>query len=45
LKRTNPVEADQLMARAEAYIRQKWDLYEVMATSGEHPSLAATAVE
>jgi pyruvate-ferredoxin/flavodoxin oxidoreductase len=45
LKRTNPVEADQLMARAEAYLRQKWDLYEVMATSGEHPSLAATAVE
>jgi pyruvate-ferredoxin/flavodoxin oxidoreductase len=45
LKRTNPAEADQLMSRAEAYIRRKWDLYEVMATSGEHPALAATAAE
>jgi dihydroorotate dehydrogenase len=25
------------MRRAEAAIRQKWDLYEVMATAGEHP--------
>ena len=45
LKRTNPKEADQLMAKAEAYIRRKWDLYEVMATSGEHPVLAAAAAE
>ena len=45
LKRTNPGEVDQLMARAEAYVRRKWDLYEVMATSGEHPALAATAAE
>ncbi|MEL6961785.1 MAG: pyruvate:ferredoxin (flavodoxin) oxidoreductase [Pseudomonadota bacterium] len=41
LQRTNPEEVDQLMARAEAYIRRKWDLYEVMATSGENPALAA----
>ncbi|MGI9417251.1 MAG: pyruvate:ferredoxin (flavodoxin) oxidoreductase [Geminicoccaceae bacterium] len=45
LKRTNPGEADRLMARAEAYVRRKWDLYEVMATSGEHPVLAAAAAE
>ena len=45
LKRTNPGEADRLMARAEVYIRRKWDLYEVMATSGEHPVLAAAAAE
>ena len=38
LSRTNPEEADELMARAEAAIRQKWDLYEVMATTGEHPA-------
>jgi pyruvate-ferredoxin/flavodoxin oxidoreductase len=38
LSRTNPTEADVLMARAEAAIRQKWDLYEVMATTGEHPA-------
>jgi pyruvate-ferredoxin/flavodoxin oxidoreductase len=37
LQHTNPAEVDQLMARAEAAIRQKWDLYEVMATTGEHP--------
>ena len=43
LKRTNPKEADQLMARAESYVRRKWDLYEVMATSGEHPVLAAAS--
>ncbi|MDH3663365.1 MAG: thiamine pyrophosphate-dependent enzyme, partial [Alphaproteobacteria bacterium] len=43
LKRTNPKEADELMAKAEAYIRRKWDLYEVMATSGEHPALAAAS--
>ncbi|MEZ5934943.1 MAG: pyruvate:ferredoxin (flavodoxin) oxidoreductase [Alphaproteobacteria bacterium] len=43
LKRTNPEEAHALMARAEAYIRRKWDLYEVMATSGEHPALAAAS--
>ena len=41
LRRTNPEEADALMQRAEAYVRRKWDLYEVMATSGEHPALAA----
>jgi pyruvate-ferredoxin/flavodoxin oxidoreductase len=40
LSRTNPEEADALMARAEAAIRQKWDLYEVMATTGEHPAAA-----
>jgi pyruvate-ferredoxin/flavodoxin oxidoreductase len=40
LSRTNPKEADELMARAEAAIRQKWDLYEVMATTGEHPAAA-----
>ena len=40
LSRTNPAEADALMARAEAAIRQKWDLYEVMATTGEHPAAA-----
>jgi pyruvate-ferredoxin/flavodoxin oxidoreductase len=40
LSRTNPKEADALMARAEAAIRQKWDLYEVMATTGEHPAAA-----
>ncbi len=45
LRRTNPKEADQLMARAEAYIRRKWDLYEVMATSGEHPALAAASAQ
>ena len=44
LRRTNPKEADLLMARAEAYVRRKWDLYEVMATSGEHPVLAAASV-
>ena len=33
------------MQRAEAYVRRKWDLYEVMATSGEHPVLAAAAAE
>ncbi|HEX6144210.1 MAG TPA: hypothetical protein VFZ01_15945, partial [Geminicoccaceae bacterium] len=38
LTRTNPKEADELMRRAEAHIRQKWDLYEVMATTGEHPA-------
>ena len=38
LSRTNPKEADELMARAEAAIRQKWELYEVMATTGEHPA-------
>jgi pyruvate-ferredoxin/flavodoxin oxidoreductase len=38
LSRTNPKEADALMRRAEAAIRQKWDLYEVMATGGEHPA-------
>ena len=43
LRRTNPKEADALMQRAEAYVRRKWDLYEVMATSGEHPALAAAA--
>ncbi|MEO1249483.1 MAG: thiamine pyrophosphate-dependent enzyme, partial [Pseudomonadota bacterium] len=43
LKQTNPAEADQLMERAEAYLRRKWDLYEVMATSGEHPALASAA--
>ncbi len=43
LKRTNPEEADQLMARAESYVRRKWDLYEVMATSGEHPVLVAAS--
>ena len=43
LQRTNPQEADQLMARAEAYICRKWDLYEVMATTGEHPALAGAA--
>ncbi|MEM8948689.1 MAG: thiamine pyrophosphate-dependent enzyme, partial [Pseudomonadota bacterium] len=43
LRRTNPNEADALMNRAEAYVRRKWDLYEVMATSGEHPALAAAA--
>ncbi len=32
LTRTNPAEAEALMARAEAAIRQKWDLYEEMAT-------------
>jgi hypothetical protein len=37
LSRTNPKEQEALMARAEALIRQKWDLYEVMATTGEHP--------
>jgi pyruvate-ferredoxin/flavodoxin oxidoreductase len=40
LSRTNPKEADELMARAEGAIRQKWDLYEVMATTGEHPAAA-----
>ncbi|MGI9493973.1 MAG: thiamine pyrophosphate-dependent enzyme, partial [Geminicoccaceae bacterium] len=45
LKRTNPKEADALMRRAEDYVRRKWDLYEVMATSGEHPVLAAAAAE
>ncbi len=45
LRRTNPKEADVLMRRAEAYVRRKWDLYEVMATSGEHPVLAAAAAE
>ena len=40
LGRTNPREADALMARAEAAIRQKWDLYEVMASAGEHPAAA-----
>ncbi len=40
LARTNPKEADELMRRAEAAIRQKWDLYEVMATTGEHPAAA-----
>jgi pyruvate-ferredoxin/flavodoxin oxidoreductase len=43
LSRTNPTEADALMARAEAAIRQKWDLYEVMATSGEHPAATGQA--
>ena len=43
LRMTNPEEADQLMARAEAYLSRKWDLYEVMATSGEHPALASAA--
>jgi pyruvate-ferredoxin/flavodoxin oxidoreductase len=38
LARTNPKEADDLMRRAEAAIRRKWDLYEVMATTGEHPA-------
>jgi pyruvate-ferredoxin/flavodoxin oxidoreductase len=38
LSRTNPKEQEALMARAEAAIRQKWDLYEVMATTGEHPA-------
>jgi pyruvate-ferredoxin/flavodoxin oxidoreductase len=37
LAHTNPTEVEQLMSRAEAAIKQKWDLYEVMATSGEHP--------
>ena len=45
LKRTNPKEADALMRRAEAYVRRKWDLYEVLATSGEYPVLAAAAAE
>ena len=45
LKRTNPKEADELMQRADAYVHRKWDLYEVMATSGEHPMLAAAAAE
>ena len=36
LRRTNPGEADALMAAAEAAIRRKWDLYEVMAIGGEH---------
>ncbi|HSA82263.1 MAG TPA: 2-oxoacid:acceptor oxidoreductase family protein, partial [Geminicoccaceae bacterium] len=43
LSRTNPGEADALMERAEAAIRQKWDLYEVMATTGEHPSAGGKA--
>ncbi len=38
LSRTNPKEQEALMARAEAAIGQKWDLYEVMATTGEHPA-------
>jgi hypothetical protein len=25
------------MRRADEAVRQKWDLYEVMATRGEHP--------
>jgi pyruvate-ferredoxin/flavodoxin oxidoreductase len=43
LSRTNPTEAETLMARAEAAIRQKWDLYEVMATTGEHPVASGQA--
>lgn len=37
LKRTNPSEADELMAAAEQAVKRKWDLYEVMAVRGEHP--------
>jgi pyruvate-ferredoxin/flavodoxin oxidoreductase len=40
LARTNPDEAEALMRRAEQAVRQKWDLYEVMATRGEHPPRA-----
>jgi pyruvate-ferredoxin/flavodoxin oxidoreductase len=40
LTKTNPKEAAELMRHAEAAIRQKWDLYEVMATTGEHPAPA-----
>jgi pyruvate-ferredoxin/flavodoxin oxidoreductase len=38
LSRTNPEEAEALMRRAQEAVRQKWDLYEIMATRGEHPS-------
>ncbi len=37
LTQTNPGEAEALMRRAEAALARKWDLYEVMATRGEHP--------
>ncbi len=37
LSRTNPGEAEALMQRADSALKQKWDLYEVMATRGEHP--------
>ena len=38
LGRTNPEEAEALMRRAQEAVRQKWDLYETMATRGEHPA-------
>jgi pyruvate-ferredoxin/flavodoxin oxidoreductase len=38
LGRTNPEEAEALMRRAQEAVRQKWDLYEIMATRGEHPA-------
>ncbi len=38
LSLTNPAEAESLMARAEEQVRRTWDLYEVMATRGEHPA-------
>ncbi len=41
LARTNPAEAAALMRQAEAALRQKWDLYEVMAVRGEHLPAAA----
>lgn len=36
---TNRPQAEELLQRADEHLRRKWDLYEVMATSGEHPAV------